>query len=196
MPLKTGWNSIHQARLGWWPHFIPASEREPLWLALMEQVELTQGQVNLFGKRHLIPRLQAWFGPQSYTYSGVTLKAKSVPPILRHLLTECQQQVEAQFNSVLVNYYRDGKDKMGWHSDDEAELGGGPLIASLSLGATRDFDLKHKLSREKIRIPLTDGSLLVMAGECQKYWQHSVPQRNKLIRPRINLTFRYIYPKA
>lgn len=192
--IKRGWNSLPEARLGWWPDFISEAERALLWEQVLKQVELEQGHVTLYGKRHLIPRLQAWYGPEGYTYSGETLPAKTIPPILMELLERCEQQAEAQFNSVLVNYYRDGLDKMGWHSDDEPELGYQPVIASLSLGAERDFDLKHKHSGEKIRIGTSDGSLLIMAGACQHFWQHAVPKRTKLHQPRINLTFRYIYP--
>lgn len=160
----------------------------------MAQVALEQGYVTLYGKRHAIPRLQAWFGPQSYTYSGESLAAKPLPPILQALLERCEQQAETSLNSVLVNYYRDGRDKIGWHSDDEPELGNQPVIGSLTLGACRDFDLKHRESGEKLRIPLTDGSLLVMAGATQHFWRHSIPARLKLTEPRFNLTFRYINP--
>ena len=194
-PLKQGWQSLPDARIGWWPNFIKAVECQSLWLQIMQQVALEQGHVILYGKRHRIPRLQAWFGSQDYRYSGETLKATPLPPVLTSLLKRCEQRAEAAFNSVLVNYYRDGMDKMGWHSDDEPELGAQPVIASLSLGAKRDFDLKHKGTGQKLRVPVTDGSLLLMAGTCQRFWQHSVPKRAKLTQPRINLTFRFIHSR-
>ena len=148
--------------------------------------------VVVYGKRHLQPRLTACYGSASYTYSGLTLH----PLPTTALLAQLQQVVERltchRYNSVLLNYYRDGADSMGMHSDDEPELGQQPAIASLSFGATRTFILRHKTSKRTVKLDLTDGSLLLMAGTLQKNWVHGINKTAKPLGPRVNLTFRYI----
>ncbi|MCM2680559.1 alpha-ketoglutarate-dependent dioxygenase AlkB family protein [Echinimonas agarilytica] len=191
--LEEGWNYREQARLGWWPNFIDAQQCQSTWDELNQLVTLEEGFINIYGKRHKIPRLQAWFGDHDYSYSGETLSSKPMVGILATLCERCEQIAETRFNSVLVNYYRDGQDYMGWHADDEDELGTQPVIASLTFGACRDFDLKHKQTGERLRLALSDGSLLVMAGATQHFWQHSLPKRLRLQQPRFNLTFRYIH---
>ena len=191
--LSVGWQSLPQARLGWWPNFIAPCARVAIRQQLMDELQLEQGVVSVYGQRYLIPRLQAWYGEHDYRYSGESLSAQPMTELLTQLMGDCEQQAESSFNSVLVNYYRDGRDRMGWHSDDEHELGSQPVIASLSLGACRDFDLKHKESGEKLRIALSDGSLLVMAGATQHFWRHALPQRLRCKAPRLNLTFRYVH---
>ena len=116
-------------------------------------------------------------------------------PVLLKLKTQLENDLNTRFNSVLVNYYRDGNDHMSYHSDDEKELGPNPIIASLSFGETRSFQLKHKFDLEKktVVIPITDGSLVVMKDELQHFWQHKIAKTKKLIGPRVNLTFRMIY---
>ncbi|WP_158100496.1 alpha-ketoglutarate-dependent dioxygenase AlkB family protein [Neiella marina] len=187
--LVTGWQAFGNSRFGWWPDFAIGGS-ENLWQQLLAQVTLQTGTVQVFGKRHSIPRLQAWYGPKPYRYSGETLPAQALPPLLDSLMQQCMERAQARFDSVLVNYYRDGRDHMGWHSDDEPELGANPVIASLSLGAARDFDLRQRQSKQRIRVSLTDGSLLVMAGRCQHEWQHALPKRLRISEPRLNLTFR------
>jgi len=123
------------------------------------------------------------------------MPAQLMLPVLRDLKQSVEQRVLHSFNAVLVNCYRDQNDTVGWHSDDEAELGQRPVIASLSFGEERNFQLKHKFTGEKITLPLKSGSLLVMGGETQAYWQHSLPRTKKPKLARINLTFRSIYPK-
>ncbi|MBD1388822.1 alpha-ketoglutarate-dependent dioxygenase AlkB [Neiella sp. HB171785] len=185
----TGWQTLGDSQFGWWPDFV-AEQSCQLWQQLMAQVTLQTGIITVFGKRHRIPRLQAWFGPKPYRYSGETLPPQALPPVLELLMAQAMERAQARFDSVLVNYYRDGRDHMGWHSDDEPELGANPVIASLSLGAARDFDLRHRHSKQRIRLSLSDGSLLVMAGRCQHEWQHALPKRLRIQQPRINLTFR------
>lgn len=140
------------------------------------------------------PRLTAWYADAglTYSYSGVTHEA--IP--WTDTLTEVRRAVEAvagtPFNSLLLNLYRDGHDSIGFHADDEPELGVNPVIASISLGAVRQFVLKHKASGTKETFNLAHGSLLVMAGACQHHWVHSVPKTKSVVRERINLTFRNI----
>ncbi|MGX5914591.1 alpha-ketoglutarate-dependent dioxygenase AlkB family protein [Aliidiomarina sp. Khilg15.8] len=160
---------------------------------LSKELAWSQDQIQVFGRWHPIPRLQAWHGEHdlAYKYSGKEMRAKPWTPTLadlKHKL-EC---LGLNFNSVLGNWYRDGNDKMGWHSDNEKELGPQPVIASLSFGGVRDFVFRHRHTREKISLPLEHGSLLIMAGHTQDFWQHSLPARKRVKSPRINLTFRQI----
>ena len=148
--------------------------------------------VVVYGKRHLQPRLTAWYGEASYTYSGLTLQPLPLTPLLEQLRTAVEQATGRRYNSVLLNYYRDGADSMGMHSDDEAELGPQPVIASLSYGATRTFILRHKRTKRTVKLDLTDGSLLLMAGTLQAHWQHGINKTAKLVGPRLNLTFRFV----
>jgi alkylated DNA repair dioxygenase AlkB len=148
--------------------------------------------VVVYGRRHLQPRLTAWYGEASYTYSGLTLQPLPLTPLLEQLRTAVEQATGRRYNSVLLNYYRDGADSMGMHSDDEPELGPQPVIASLSYGATRTFILRHKQSKRTVKLDLADGSLLLMAGTLQAHWQHGINKTAKLVGPRLNLTFRFM----
>ncbi|MBW8191789.1 alpha-ketoglutarate-dependent dioxygenase AlkB [Neiella marina] len=190
--LTIGWQAIEDAQLGWWPNFLPVHQADRLMADIQKTVALQSGQVKVFGKHHTIPRLQAWFGPYAYRYSGETLPPNPIPDLLLPIMHQCQVLSGSQFNSVLLNYYRDGRDHMGWHSDNEPELGEQPIIASVSLGAERDFDLRHRATNQRLRVPLTHGSLLVMAGDCQHKWQHALPKRLRERQPRLNLTFRFV----
>ena len=148
--------------------------------------------VVVYGKRHLQPRLTAWYGDASYTYSGLRLE----PLPWTALLLELRAAVEAvcgyRFNSVLLNRYRNERDSMGMHSDDEPELGDNPVIASLSYGTARTFVLRHKNNKQTVRLPLQDGSLLLMSGQLQKNWLHGINKSTRSLGERVNLTFRYI----
>jgi alkylated DNA repair dioxygenase AlkB len=163
---------------------------------LLAEIPWRQDSVFVWGKMHLQPRLIAWYGDpgSEYTYSGIRL----TPLPWTDLLLEIKKRVEiataASFNSVLLNYYRDNRDSMGFHSDDEPELGARPVIASLSLGEERTFILKHKTNKlaKPVRLKLASGSLLVMKGETQRYWQHGVAKQTRPCGRRINLTFRRI----
>jgi len=173
---------------------------EPNEGVLMELVRATpwrQELVTIYGKRHLQPRLIAWYGDagQSYSYSGIVLEPLPWNKILSRLRDHVQDLVHEHFNSVLLNCYRDHRDSMGFHSDDERELGPTPIIASVSLGATRTFVLKHKTRAElkPIRLELPSGSLLLMKGLTQKNWKHGIDKQSKPCGPRINLTFRQIF---
>jgi alkylated DNA repair dioxygenase AlkB len=148
--------------------------------------------VTLFGRRHLQPRLSAWHGEARYRYSGLTLEPLPFTPLLQQLRAAVEAVTGARFNSVLLNYYRNERDSMGMHSDDEPELGPEPAIASLSFGATRTFILRHKRRRESRKLELSDGSLLFMWGRLQQNWLHGVNKSARPLDPRLNLTFRYI----
>ena len=148
--------------------------------------------VVVYGKRHLQPRLTAWYGEAGYTYSGLTLHPLPLTPLLAQLRAAVERATGRHYNSVLLNYYRDGADSMGMHSDDEPELGPEPVIASVSYGATRTFILRHKRSKRTVKLDLTDGCLLLMAGALQANWQHGINKTAKLVGPRLNLTFRFV----
>jgi len=168
------------------------------WLAeLSAQTPWQQPQVQIYGRQLPVPRLVAWYGDAeaSYRYSGLTHQPLPWTPLLALIRAQVEQAVGQPLNGVLLNYYRDGQDSMGWHSDDEAELGANPLIASLNLGGTRRFDLRRKgQNRIEHSLPLQHGSLLVMRGPTQHHWQHQVAKTRSPCAPRLNLTFRLIKP--
>ena len=148
--------------------------------------------VVVYGKRHLQPRLTAWHGEASYTYSGLRLAPLPMTPLLAQLRAAVEAATGHRYNSVLLNYYRDGADSMGMHSDDEPELGPAPAIASLSYGATRSLVLRHKRSKRTLKLDLSDGNLLLMAGAMQQNWLHGINKTARQTGPRLNLTFRYV----
>lgn len=159
---------------------------------LIAETAWREESVIVYGKRHLQPRLSAWHGDKAYRYSGLSLAPLPFTPLLDTLRQAAEAVTGREYNSVLLNYYRDGRDSMGMHSDDEAELGAEPAIASLSFGATRPFVLRHKITKETLRLPLTDGSLLFMAGAMQANWMHGINKTARPVGPRVNLTFRNI----
>ncbi len=165
---------------------------EDLVAALLAGLEWEQKHLVMFGRKVAEPRLSAWYGDEPYTYSRVTLNPRPLTPVLERLKSICERKSGSRFNSVLVNLYRNGDDSMGWHADDEPELGVEPSIASLSLGATRRFKLRHRRTGEVVERDLTGGSLLVMSGACQSAWMHSVPKQRRVVEARVNLTFRMI----
>jgi alkylated DNA repair dioxygenase AlkB len=185
---------------------IPVADGELAWLAqlplpysneevfarLLAETAWRAETVLVFGKRHLQPRLSAWYGDASYTYSGLRLAPLPWTPLLGEIRAAVEAACGQHFNSVLLNRYRNGQDSMGMHSDDEPELGPEPVIASLSYGATRSFILRHKRNKDTIRLPLTDGGLLLMAGTLQQNWLHGINKSARPLGERINLTFRNI----
>lgn len=177
------------------PGFIAPAQQAPLQAALIAEQQWEQPLLHLFGKSHPTPRLVAWAGDHDYTYSGHTHKAKPPGPALAALWPAVEATAGAKFNTVLLNLYRTGQDSMGWHADDEPELGLNPTIASLSLGAPRAFQLRHNQQQEKISLTLPSGSLLIMGGSLQHNWQHCLPKRTKVNVSRLNLTFRHICPR-
>jgi alkylated DNA repair dioxygenase AlkB len=161
---------------------------------LEKSVAWRHDDIRMFGKTVKVPRLQAWYSDDnlSYRYSNMTLASKPLTSTLALLRKYVNEYCQYEFNAVLANLYRNQNDSVGWHSDNEAELGTTPMIASLSFGAMREFQLKHIENKEKITLNLAPGSLLIMSGVTQSYWQHCIPKRAKEIAPRINLTFRRI----
>ena len=170
---------------------LPYSSEE-VFARLRAETPWRQDSIVLFGKRHLQPRLTAWYGDASYTYSGLRLDPLPWTPLLAELRTAVEHACGRRFNSVLLNYYRNERDSMGMHSDDEPELGPEPAIASLSFGATRDFILRHKRNKRTFKLTLHDGSLLLMSGTLQSHWLHGINKATRALGERINLTFRYI----
>jgi alkylated DNA repair dioxygenase AlkB len=148
--------------------------------------------VTVWGKQHAQPRLTAWHGEAAYTYSGLTLNPLPFTELLLEIKASVEQASGRRFNSVLLNYYRNERDSMGMHSDDEPELGPEPAIASVSFGATRSFILKHKATKRTVKLDLTSGSMLLMAGKTQTNWLHGINKQTRPCGPRLNLTFRNI----
>ena len=168
---------------------------ETLLARLVDETPWRSESVVLWGKRHAQPRLVQWYGDPgaAYTYSGTRYEPLEWTPLLLGLRERVEAACDARFNSVLLNHYRDGRDSMGMHSDDERELGPEPVIASLSFGATRAFVLRHRRDRaRRHRLDLESGSLLVMRGPTQHFWQHGVPKQSRACGARVNLTFRAI----
>jgi len=170
---------------------LPASTADVL-AQLIRDTPWRADTIVVYGKRYLQPRLTAWYGEASYTYSGLTLQPMPMTPLLDTLRATVEALTGHRYNSVLLNYYRDGQDSMGMHSDDEPQLGPCPAIASLSFGATRTFILRHKYNKRTFKLELADGSLLLMAGVMQKHWMHGINKTSKFTGSRVNLTFRFV----
>ena len=177
-----------------WPAW--AADADALLVALREGVPWKQDQITLFGRSHPLPRLTCWVGDPgcAYTYSGVTNQIEPWSKLLAGLRARVEAAAGCSFNSLLLNRYRNGRDSMGWHADDEPELDPEAPIASLSLGATRSFRLKPKppAESEPLHYVLGHGDLLVMDPPTQQHWLHQVPQRLRVKEERINLTFRRV----
>ncbi len=186
--------NLFEAEIEYLPEFYRSEPAWSLFEGISQQTQWQQDRLTVYGKEHLAPRLSCWFGEpwMDYTYSNHTMRASRLTPLLLEIKEKIETHSGNRFNSVLVNYYRDGQDSNGWHSDDEPELGDNPIIASLSLGAPRDFHLRHKVDPSlKHKMSLEHGSLLMMRGQTQSRWQHHIPKRAKA-DGRINLTFRTI----
>lgn len=178
-------------------HFLPPSAAEALFQELLETIPWRQEPIKLFGKEVMQPRLTSWHGDPSarYRYSGLSLKPQPWTPALQHLRQRVSDATGDEFNSVLLNLYRTGQDSMGWHADNEPELGPSPVIASVSLGATRRFRLRPGAGtppHAPVGLDLPPGSLLVMRGPTQQRWQHALPKTARPVDARLNLTFRRI----
>lgn len=176
------------------PRLFERKEADNYLELLMNNIEWRQESMNMYGKEVKFPRLTAWYGDNDkpYTFSGITLNPKQWTKELLEIKDKIEPICEVDFNSVLLNMYRDGNDSISWHTDAEKELGVNPLIASVNFGAERVFQLRHMETKERLNISLEHGSLLVMKGQLQHYWQHQIPKSTRVNSNRINLTFRII----
>ena len=172
----------------------PRDEADFFYEKLLESIDWRNDEAIIFGKKIITKRKVAWYGDENfeYTYSNSTKKALTWTPELLNLKKIVEEKTGEKFNSCLLNLYHDGSEGMAYHSDGEKDLKRNGAIASLSFGAERKFSFKHKSSKEKVELILNHGSLLVMKGETQSYWQHRLPPTKKILTPRINLTFRTI----
>ncbi len=176
------------------PNFYSTQDSAQLYQRLLNEIDWQEKTIKLFGREVLQPRKIAWYGDPGliYTYSNLTQTTVPWTPVLLEILTRLRNETGFTFNSVLLNLYRNEADSMGWHSDNEKELGTDPTIASISLGHPRIFQFKHVSRNLKTDILLENGSLLLMTGVTQSHWKHQLPKRRSIIGPRINLTFRTI----
>ncbi|WP_199610961.1 alpha-ketoglutarate-dependent dioxygenase AlkB family protein [Flocculibacter collagenilyticus] len=175
-------------------HFLSETEVEALTQECDSKIHWQQPSIKMFGKSVKIPRLQAWLGDEDavYKYSGTTFMPESFTPEVTKLKQRIEAVTAQSFNSVLINKYRNGQDSMGWHSDNEKELGDEPTIASVTIGQPRVFELQHKQSKEMCSILLASGSLLIMAGSLQTHWKHRINKSRHVNDVRINFTFRTV----
>lgn len=195
-------NSLMASRIelgdGAWLDYLPAwiasLEADRLLLVLRDELAWEQREIVMFGRRVLQPRLIAWVGAFGYRYSGQTLEPRPPEPALAALLARVVDHTRVPFNHVLANRYRDGSDSIGFHADDEPELGLDPVVATLSFGATRKFVLKPRRTRlgSNRSLDVEHGSLLVMGGTCQQHYVHGVPRQSGVSGERISLTFRHL----
>mgnify|MGYP000462174165 CR=1 FL=1 len=187
---------IPDGELLFYPQLFDPAESDRFFTQLRSEINWQQQAMKMYGKAVNLPRLTAWYGDggKNYTFSGISLQPNPWIPDLLTIERRIEDLAHTAFNSVLLNLYRSGQDGIGWHADNEPELGSNPIIASVSFGDTRRFQLRHRSDSQvkKVEIPLTHGSLLVMLGTTQHYWQHQIPKTAKQISERINLTFRSI----
>ena len=177
-----------------WPQ--PFTDSADQWLRqLTADTPWRQDQITLYGKTHPLPRQQAWYGDAGceYRYSGLHLQPLAWTPTLNRIRQTLEHLCAHRFNAALLNYYRNGNDRMGWHSDSEPELGLNPVIAIVSLGAARELALRRNDGSDRMTVSLPHGSLLVMNGAFQHHWQHALPVRKRISEPRLSLTFRYVH---
>lgn len=187
---------IPAAEIYYLAHLHLQVSHEVLLQRLIDETPWRAEEITVWGKQYVQPRLTAWYGdPQSrYRYSGIDLEPLPWTDTLLGIRRAVEKAAGASFNSVLLNHYRDHRDSMGFHSDDEPELGKEPVIASVSLGEIRTLILKHRRHRdiEPVRLPLESGGLLLMKGQTQRNWKHGIPKQSRPCGPRVNLTFRLI----
>jgi alkylated DNA repair dioxygenase AlkB len=176
------------------PDWLDPATASTLFGALRDGLPWERHRITVYGRTLDAPRLSCWIGDAAYTYSGTRFEPHPWPAALAEVRERLEDELDAGFNSVLANLYRDGNDRLGFHRDSEPELGPEPLIASISLGATRRFRLREREGRGSYGIDLEHGSLLVMAGATQRNWLHAVPPTARAVGPRINLTFRRVLP--
>ena len=185
---------LKDAEAHYYPHFLSQKEADTLLAKALNEFPWQGGEIKIFGKTYAIPRREVYFGDEGkhYSYSGKTLSLVPWQKDIFQVKSALEKTFDIKLNACLANLYRDGLDSNGWHADDEPELGEQPIIASISLGATRKFQIKHKKTTEKSAIDLTHGSLLLMGKGMQTQYKHQIPKQKKVSQPRVNLTFRNI----
>ena len=186
---------LPDAEISYYPNFFGKEKADLFFEKLKTEILWQQDDITVFGKTYPQPRLTALFGNEGkpYSYSNIVMQPHVWNSLLLFIKNEIEEVCNENFTTVLLNYYRDGKDSNGWHADDEKELGRNPVIASVSFGAERSFHLQHNFIKEqKLKINLEHGSLLIMKGSTQHFWKHQIPKTAKPIGSRINLTFRII----
>tara|TARA_R100001377_G_scaffold80661_1_gene59693 strand:- start:2 stop:652 length:651 start_codon:yes stop_codon:yes gene_type:complete len=187
---------IEDGQLHYFPNALDESEADALMMQCITDLPWRQDHIRIAGKSIPIPRLQCWLGSSDahYSYSNIALRPQPWPEFLLRVKTRVETLCAHSFNSALANYYRDGADSVDWHSDDERELGQDPVIASLSLGTSRVFELKHRYKKRlpTLKTSLGHGSVLIMQGGTQQYWRHRIAKVQGLQEARVNLTFRRI----
>ena len=188
-------NPRYPSRVKYWPNAIAEDHAQALYDYLVKEVYWRQPEVTVYGKSHRIPRLQCWMADKSldYGYSDHQLETAVWLPEVITIKRQVEQLTGQKFNSVLLNWYRNGDDKMGWHADDEVELGTNPAVATLSLGAGRYCQFRHNNHKQTYNIGLESGSLLLMKSGMQASYKHQLPARKKIQNGRISLTFRYVF---
>ncbi|MEM6720112.1 MAG: alpha-ketoglutarate-dependent dioxygenase AlkB [Bacteroidota bacterium] len=187
--------NLPDADIIYYPNFIAPTEATRIFETLRDETPWQQDDIKVFGKVYAQPRLTALYGTNQkpYSYSNIEMTPHALTPTLAALKHKVDETSQANFTTMLLNYYRDGKDSNGWHADNEKELGVNPIIASLSFGQERFFHLKHRTDKSlKHKILLQHGSLLLMKGETQHKWLHQIPKTARKINGRINITFRII----
>ena len=188
--------NLADAELKFARNFFSREEADRWFDLLLRETPWRHDPIKVAGQMRLQPRLTAWYGDPgaAYTYSSMTMQPLPWTNTLLCIKAAVEEAAGTRFNSVLINQYRNEQDSVGWHSDGEPELGRNPIIASVSLGETRTFKLKHKTDKQlkPLAIGLTHGSLLIMAGTTQERWLHAVEKEKDPRRSRINLTFRTI----
>jgi alkylated DNA repair dioxygenase AlkB len=185
-------HSMSPGCVDYYPNWVAAADR--LFRVLQREIVWEQNAVTLYGRTMPTPRLTAWMGDSAYRYSGIVNQPVPWPEALAELRDRLRRELSVDFNSCLANLYRNGTDSMGYHSDDEPELGSRPTIASISLGERRRFELRHRTTRERWSWDLGHGDLLVMRNESQSDYAHAVPKTSRPVGPRMNLTFRCFRP--
>ena len=186
---------LSPSKADFYPNFLTKKQADFLFDNLLEKTPWKQETINFMGKVSPIPRLTYWYSKENkeYIYSGIKVLPVPYTEVIKRLCDLVEKQCDYKFNSVLLNLYRDGNDKVAWHADDEKSLGDEINIASISVGAEREFQFKSKHDPEKKeKIMLSHGSLLIMHDPLQQHWLHQIPVRKKISEPRINLTFRLI----
>lgn len=191
-------NDLPTPDVDWYPDWLEPATAARVLTQLVAEVAWRQDTMGTPAGRVPLPRLTAWQGESGavYVYSGIRNVPLPWTPAVAELKAAAEASCGARFNSVLINRYRSGNDSMGWHADKEPELGTHPVIASVSLGTTRTFDLRHNKSGVVQSFSLKNGSLLVMRGNTQAEWRHRVPKEPRVAGERINLTFRWVTPRA